>query len=121
MARGVGVADRTPPDFAGLSAATTCIPGPIGPPRSSRYNLRWSAASDNLTAQDQIVYDIYQASKPGGETFSAPTYTTAPGAMSFTTPPLSSSDTWYFVVLARDAAGNRDSNRVEREGQNLCL
>lgn len=121
LARGVGVADRTPPVFDGLTSATTCIPGPVGPPRSSPYSLRWSAASDDLTPPSKIVYDVYQASKPGGEDFSAPTYTTAPGATSFTTPPLSSSQTWHFVVRARDQAGNRDSNRVERVGQNLCL
>jgi hypothetical protein len=121
LAQGVGAADRTPPDFAGLTAATTCLPGPIGPPRGSPYYLRWSPASDNLTPQNQIIYDIYQASKLGGQTLSAPTYTTDPGATSFTTPPLSSSETWYFVVRARDGAGNRDSNRVERDGQNLCL
>jgi hypothetical protein len=121
LARGVGAADRTPPEFGGLAAATTCIPGPVGPPRSSPYSLRWSAASDDLTPASQIVYDIFQASKPGGESFSAPTYTTAPGTTSFTTPPLPSSETWYFVVRARDRTGNRDSNRVERVGQNLCV
>jgi hypothetical protein len=29
--------------------------------------------------------------------------------------------TFYFVVRARDQLGNRDSNTVEREGQNLCV
>jgi hypothetical protein len=120
-ARGVGDADRTAPKFDGLEAATTCIPGPIGPPHSSSYSLRWSAASDDQTPADQIVYDVYQATEAGGESFAAPTYTTAPGAVSFTTPPLSSDKTWYFVVRARDSAGNRDSNRRERDGQNLCL
>jgi hypothetical protein len=119
----VGTADRTPPTFDGLTTATTCIPGPIGPgiDRSSPYSLRWSPASDDQTAQSQVVYDVYQASASGGEHYSTPTYTTAPGATSFTTPPLSSSKTWYFVVRARDHAGNRDSNRVERAGQNLCV
>jgi hypothetical protein len=121
LSRGVGVADRTPPEFGGLAAATTCIPGPVGPPRSTRYNLRWSPASDELTPQSLIVYDVFQASKPGDESFSAPTYITASGATSFTTPPLSSGESWYFVVRARDRAGNRDSNRVERLGENLCL
>jgi hypothetical protein len=125
--RGVGAksspTDHKPPLFAGLSSATTCIPGPISPAvgRNTPYYLRWNPASDDQTPASQIVYDVYQSSTSGGEDFSAPTYTTAPGASSFTTPPLTSSSTWFFVVRARDRAGNRDSNRVERMGQNLCV
>ena len=50
-----------------------------------------------------------------------PTYTTPAGATSFTTPPLATDKYFYFVVRARDQAGNSDSNTVEREGQNLCV
>jgi hypothetical protein len=88
-------ADRTPPSFAGRKSATTCIPG--------------------------IVYDIYQATKSGAEDFSAPTYTPPAGATSFTTPPLRANKSYYFVFRARDRAGNRDPNTVERVGQNLCV
>jgi hypothetical protein len=114
-------ADHTPPSFAGLKSATTCIPGPIGGGRTTRYNLRWDPATDNVSPSKKIVYDIYQANKSGGEDFSKPTYTTSAGATSFTTPPLATDKYFYFVVRARDQAGNSDSNRVEREGQNLCL
>jgi hypothetical protein len=69
----------------------------------------------------KIVYDVYQASAPGGEDFSTPTYTTAPGATSFVTLPLPTDQAVYFVVRARDKAGNSDANTVERQGQNLCL
>jgi hypothetical protein len=113
--------DTTPPSFAGLVKATTCIPGPVGPGRSSPYRLTWSAASDAVTPADAIVYNVYRATSAGGETFSMPTYTTPAGATAFTTPPLSSTETYYFVVRARDRAGNRDLNRVERPGENLCL
>jgi hypothetical protein len=74
-----------------------------------------------VTPSSKIIYNIYQATTSGGEDFSAPTYTTAPGATSFDTPQLPSTKTFYFVVRARDQAGNEDSNTVEREGQNLCL
>jgi hypothetical protein len=37
------------------------------------------------------------------------------------TPPLPSDESLYFVVRARYAAGNRDSNTVELEGQNICV
>jgi hypothetical protein len=113
--------DQTPPAFGGLKSATTCIPGPIGAGTTSSYHLSWEAATDNVTPSRQIVYNIYQATTAGGEDFSTPTYTTAPGVTSFDTPKLSSAKTFYFVVRARDRAGNEDSNKIEREGQNLCV
>jgi hypothetical protein len=112
--------DRIPPTFAGLKSATTCIPGPIGGGRTTSYHLSWDPATDNVTPSSRIVYDIYQATAPGGEDFSTATYTTPAGATSFDTPPLPTDKSFYFVVRARDRAGNRDSNTVEREGQNLC-
>ena len=118
----VEVADRTPPVFAGLVSATTCIPGPVGgPTRSSPYGLKWSPASDAVTPASALVYDIFQTNAAGTETFSIPTYTTPPGASTFTTPPLPDDQPYYFVVRARDGAGNRDGNTVERLGLNLCL
>jgi hypothetical protein len=114
--------DRTPPKFEGLKSATTCIPGPVGGNEvKTPYHLEWNAATDDVTPQNKIVYRVYQATKPGGENFAKPTYTTAPGATSFNTPKLSSLHTYYFVVRARDRAGNEDKNTVEREGQNLCV
>ena len=113
--------DHTPPTFAGLKSATTCIPGPIGAGRTSRYHLRWNPATDNVTPSSKIVYDVYQAPRSGGEDFSTPTYTTPAGATSFNTPPLPADKYFYFVVRARDQAGNRDSNTVERRGVNLCV
>jgi hypothetical protein len=118
----VKVTDRTPPVFGGLEAATTCIPGPAGgATRSSPYNLKWSPAKDAVTPAGELVYDVFQTNVAGTETFSKPTYTTQPGATTFTTPPLPDDAPYYFVVRARDRAGNRDANRVERLGANLCL
>jgi len=113
--------DNTPPSFAGLKSATTCIPGPVGGGRTTSYNLSWDPATDNVSPSRRIVYDVYQAETSGGEDFSAPTYTTPAGATSFATPPLSTDKHFYFVVRARDQAGNSDSNTVQREGQNLCV
>jgi len=120
-AAGAVRADRTPPVFAGLRAATTCLAGPAGGDRASSYRLVWAAARDESTRQRRIVYDVYQAASPGAERFARPTYTSRPGATSFVTPPLSSTGSHYFVVRARDAAGNRDRNRRERLGVNLCV
>ena len=116
--------DRTPPVFAGLRAATTCIPGPVGGnERISSFRLVWPAAKDNVTPSSHIAYDVYQTTSLGAENFSRATYTTRRGVTSFVTPPLPSNatGTYYFVVRARDAAGNRDRNRRERPGRNLCL
>jgi hypothetical protein len=113
--------DRTPPVFAGLTSATTCIPGPVGGKRTGSFRLVWTAAHDKITRASLMVYDVYEARSPGTENFSRATYTTRRGATSFATPPLPSTETYYFVVRARDAAGNRDRNRRERPGRNLCL
>lgn len=113
--------DQTPPVFGGVKSATTCVPGPVGPGRTSTYHLSWAPATDNVTRSKRIVYEIYQATMPGGEDFSAPTYTTRRGATTFDTPLLPTDQNFYFVVRARDRAGNEESNTIEQEGQNLCV
>jgi hypothetical protein len=120
-AAGAVRADRTPPAFAGLKSATTCIPGPVGGDRTARYRLVWAVAKDDVTRAAGMIYDVYQAASAGGERFSKASYTTRRGATTFVTPPLPTTQTYYFVVRARDAAGNRDRNRRERPGVNLCL
>jgi hypothetical protein len=93
----------------------------VHPTRTTSYTLRWDPGADHVTRAKKIVYDVYQASARGGEDFTAPTYTTAADATSFVTPPLPADQAVFFVVRARDVAGNRDSNKVERQGQNLCV
>jgi hypothetical protein len=115
------VHDRTPPVFAGLRSATTCIPGPVGGERTAVYHLRWSAARDAVTPGNRIVYLIYLAPSSGAESFATPTWRTRPGVTSFATPRLSTVQEHFFVVRARDAAGNHDHNLRERRGANLCL
>jgi hypothetical protein len=118
----IAVLDRTPPVFAGLASAVTCLPGPSGgPTRLSSYRLTWSQATDNSTPPGGLVYDVYMANIPGAEDFSAPTYTTAAGATELSTPQLPDDRAYYFVARARDRAGNEDRGTVERRGTNLCL
>jgi hypothetical protein len=111
--------DTTPPLFEGLQSAWTCIPGPVGAGGKAHYHLNWNAAKDDVTPSSEIAYKIYRATTPGGENFSRRTYRTV-GATSFETPLLPTGKTFYFVVRARDRAGNEDSNTIEKEGQNLC-
>lgn len=96
--------DSTPPTFAGVTAAS---PGP------SSITLSWAAASDDSSAQADIQYLVYQAPSPGGESYAAPTAVTPAGATSFAVGKLAPSTTYYFVVRARDLAGNVDANTVE--------
>lgn len=109
------------PAFAGLITATTC--NSLAPqilPRPASYTLTWEAATDPVTPRSAIVYDVFLATTPGAENYSQPTWTTSPGVTSFTTPDVPHSGAVYFVVRARDNAGNEDDNTVERQGVSQC-
>jgi hypothetical protein len=79
------------------------------------FEIGWWPAIDDDTDPDDIVYDVYQSRRPGEEDFSHPTYTSDPGALSLVTPDLPAG-TYYYVVRARDTAGNTDSNVIEVSG-----
>jgi hypothetical protein len=113
--------DRTPPMFAGITHASACTPGPQRPGQTTPYILSWQAASDNISPAAQIAYDIYFSTMPGGEDFAHPTWTTSPGVTSFRTPRLPSHGDVYFIVRARDAAGNEDTNTHEQKGVDPCF
>lgn len=113
--------DATPPSFAGIQGATACTPGPQLPGETTPFNLTWRPATDNITPSAEIVYDIFASATPGGEIFAKPTWTTQPGATTYRTPGLPSHATFYFVVRARDQAGNEDGNTVELRGQDPCV
>lgn len=106
---GQTVTDTTPPTFAGLQSATV--------QSDSSILLSWAAATDNVSTAGQIVYDVYRASSAGGESYVSSTYTSASGATSYLVTGLTPNTTYYFVVRARDAAGNRDTNTVERNAK----
>jgi uncharacterized protein (DUF58 family) len=113
--------DRTAPSFAGLQSAFACTPGPQTPGETTPFTLGWQAASDDQTPSGQIIYLVFMSTSSGGEDFTKPTWTTAPGVTTFKTPGLASHGTFYFVVRARDQAGNEDQNRVERRGVDPCV
>jgi hypothetical protein len=113
--------DTTPPAFAGVQSAFACTPGPQRPGQTTPFTLKWAAATDDVTPSSQIVYDLFMSTTPGGEDLSHATWTTPPGVTQFKTPGLASHGTFYFVVRARDQAGNEDQNRVERRGIDPCV
>jgi hypothetical protein len=113
--------DTTPPTFSGLERAFACTPGPQRPGETTPYTLSWQAATDDSTPSAAIVYDVYLADTAGAEDFSKPTWTTPPRVTTFRTPGLPSHGAAYFVVRARDDAGNEDSNTREQRGADPCL
>jgi hypothetical protein len=115
-----GGADTMAPVFAGLESAFACTPGAQRPGQTTPFTLTWQPARDDRTPSSEIVYDVYLATAPGGEDYATPTWTTAPGATTFRTPGLASHGSFYFVVRARDTAGNEDRNTVERRGVDPC-
>ncbi len=112
--------DPAPPTFAGLESAFACTPGAQRPGQTTPFTLTWQPASDDVTPAAAIVYDVFESITSGGENYAAPTWTTPPGVTSFRTPGLPSHGTFYFVVRARDQAGNEDQNVAEHRGSDPC-
>lgn len=103
------LSDGTPPTFLGITTVSNVT--------STTVDLNWAAATDDQTIAGDIVYDVYQAEAAGGETFGpTPTLSSLPGATSVTIPDLTPAKQYYWVVRARDKAGNRDQNTVEKTG-----
>jgi hypothetical protein len=102
-------ADPTPPTFAGLTGVSV-------QPDARTATFTWSPATDPVTPQSEIVYDVFQGLAPGAEDFTTPIATSDPGATSIFVTDLTPDATLYWVVRARDKAGNRDSNTVEQSG-----
>jgi hypothetical protein len=112
------------PSFAGLaSAVRTCrpiqpaiIPMPLP---EGNVTLSWQAATDPNTPSSQIVYEIFYSATSGGENYSNPSWTTGPGATHFTVV-LNGFVSAFFVVRARDKAGNEDQNTIQRMAVTDC-
>jgi hypothetical protein len=98
--------DTTPPTFAGLTSISNVT--------ATSVQLNWAAATDPETPTPEIVYDVFQATTSGGEVFTAPpAATSAAGALSISLMNLPPSSVLFWVVRARDLAGNEDTNTVE--------
>jgi hypothetical protein len=75
--------------------------------------LFWSPATDDQDPSSALVYDVFTTTMSGCYNFGVPTFTTAPGATSATLSNLISGISHFFVVRARDTAGNEDQNTQE--------
>ncbi len=103
---GSSSADTTLPTFVGVTAATSASPTTV-------ELSWWPPAADNVSTPQEISYRIFLATTSGGQDFSQPTATSAPGAAGATLGSLSANTTYYAVVRAVDAAGNVDTNTFE--------
>ena len=99
------VADTKAPEFAGVDAAVPATPGAV--------KLTWQAAKDDLTPAAGIRYIVYVGIEAGKEAYLAPALVTDPGATSVVLTGLTPNTMYFFVVRARDAAGNVETNKVE--------
>ena len=89
-------ADTTPPTFSG-SISTSSI-------TSSSVALSWSKASDNVTAQANLQYQVQYKKSSASSWTTAKSYTA--NITSFTVTGLSASTTYNFRVTVKDEAGN---------------
>lgn len=103
-------ADSTPPTFGGLTGSDF-----DGTARTVR--LSWAPGADDKTPAEQLIYDVFEGGVPGGEVFQTPRASSAPGALSVLVTDLTPDTTLYWVVRARDQAGNHDANVLEASGK----
>ncbi len=100
------IEDSLAPTFAGATGAAA--------DSATQITVSWSSATDSVTPSASIVYEICASTVSGacGTSFSV-SDTTTPGATSWQIGGLTASTTYFFVVRARDQAGNRDANTTE--------
>lgn len=102
---GGSTSDAAAPVFAGIVSAIAISLGSIV--------LTWNAATDNITAQNQIVYYVYKAKSDGTFDYTTPYATTAAGATTYTDNFALAANTVYtYSVRARDLVGNIDTNTI---------
>jgi hypothetical protein len=92
--------------FAGASALSI--------QSATSVKLSWTAATIPNIEQSTIVYRVYSGSTTGTQNFTTPLATSTAGATEITLTGLTANQNAYFVVRARDSAGNEDRNTEER-------
>jgi|GEM_PF-3419328 len=95
--------ETVPPVFAGLESARNPMT-----PGCNAADLKWAAAED---ASGPITYLIYASQQAPVPTATPVASTTA---LKFRVSGLDPSETYHFLVRARDSQGNVDSNSIEK-------
>ena len=97
--------DTAPPEFAGVDAA---FPG------DGQVTLSWEAAGEDTPP---VTYLIYRSEESGGEDFAVVLGTTT--ETSYVDSEVTNGETYYYIVRAEDALGNREANTVEASAMPL--
>jgi alpha-tubulin suppressor-like RCC1 family protein len=95
------VHDDIPPSFSGGSRVDIS---------RTQLSLRWPSASDNISAPSEITYEICRSTVQNACYQFQPTIVTPPGATMWNIGDVDPSHSNYFLIRARDAAGNIDNN-----------
>ena len=104
-------ADKTAPRFSGVTMALAT--------GTTTIDLSWSAATDDRTSPGQISYLVYMASSSLRQNFSTPSFQVPAGSTTYQVTGLDLATKYFFVVRARDEAGNIDTNLLERNATTL--
>jgi hypothetical protein len=105
--------DSTPPVFGGVDSVVKNV-------QATQVDLSWTAATDDKSTPDQIVYDVYMATTSGAQPFDQPPQATSePGATEIRLDRLEANKDLYWVVRARDKAGNQSENLEQATAKTL--
>jgi hypothetical protein len=105
--------DSTPPVFGGVDALVKNV-------TANAVDLSWTAANDDKSTPEQIVYDVYESTTPGGQAFNMPPRATSDaGETTLTLRNLMANQKLHWVVRARDKAGNQSENVQEATATTL--
>ncbi len=110
---GITTPEGVAPTFDGVKKASA---------DGNTVRLFWLPASDNVTHPENILYDVYSSLTQHREDFTKPPRaTSAPGAASIVLQEVNAATRYFYVVRARDVAGNVDQNNVEKGAQTAPL
>lgn len=98
-----GAEDGLPPLFEGVASAEAITPTAVA--------LTWLSARDESTDAGSIVYAVYFW-ETGAAVSTAPVLVTNPAELGALVTRLDRRKTYNFMVRARDASGNEDTNSV---------